>query len=365
MDMPWWVIDGLFRSAGTVGQVRCVYENMGDILVHRAIDHLMNGTRIVVYDKNSRMMRLVDSVVGLRRVLRYGMLGGGTLIFSPRNVGWLGSLEHLLARTEPLCCFGTGVADPEFWSRTFKATGHSPLDASIEGWLNVLRRFPMIGVRGVESERILRAWGIGGVEVIGDPAVAFARDKVTPKERRKRIGVNILNESHFWLGSKEHAIREMGKFVRNLTRDGWEVHLMPACEKDLVLATEIATALGRDKLHILSVFRQVEDYFEAVGRMDLFVGMRLHSYIAACCTHTPGIMVGYQPKCLDFTKTMGLEHQHIPTDQVDADDLMGFVAEQYASLDALQQDVAEKCSLMKRRLVAFAGRVANRLASQV
>jgi len=359
------IVKALFNRTRAVGQVRCGSENLGDIIVRQAIDHLMSGATIIVYDRTDPMMHLVESVIGLRRVLRYGMLGGGTLVFTPRHLGWLGTLENLLARTELLCVFGTGVVDPEFVARVYAAAGpRSPLDEeALEGWVTVLRRFPIVGVRGVESGRTLRDRGVGNLEVIGDPALVFARDEVSPKQCRKSIGVNILNESHFWPGSKERALGEMKSFLRNLILDGWEVHLMPACARDLALAEEFRANIGQDRLRIFSAFLQTNAYLAAVGGLDLFVGMRLHSYVAACCMHTPGIMVGYQPKCLDFARTIGLERHYIPTDLVDADQLMVDVGKLYASLEQAQQELFEKCGLMKRRLEAFARRVMDRFVA--
>lgn len=358
---PISIVKWLRSSSVMIGEVRCAYENLGDILVHRAIERLMKGIRIITYDDSDRALRWLVS----RKLFRFGMLGGGTLIFSPRNVGWLGSLESLLARTEPLCTFGTGVVDPEFVAGVYEAAGRrSPVnEESLQAWTALLRRFPIVGVRGVESARILRERGVVDVDVVGDPAVAFARDEVRPKVRRKRIGLNVLSESHFWPGSKERALKEMDRFARDLVSDGWEVHLMPACAKDLALAIEFADAVGRDKIRLCSVYDDVDVYMANMGALDLFVGMRLHSYVVACCMHTPGLVVGYQPKCLDFAKTIGLERYHIATHEVAADRLMAEVRDLYSALEMVQNEVAAKCSAMKQGLEAFAGRVAARLTS--
>ena len=55
---------------------------------------------------------------------------------------------------------------------------------------------------------------------------------------------------------------------------------MPATATDLTLAEELSAAVGRDRLRIFPSYRDVDAYLGAVGSLDLFVGMRLHSYIA-------------------------------------------------------------------------------------
>lgn len=346
----------------TIGEVRCLYENMGDILVGQAIDHLLDGVTVATFGDTS-FIRGADRLFGPRRVFRYAMLGGGTLILSPRNVGWLDVLEALLERAEPLCTFGTGVLDPEFSARAYEAAGRkSPIDdEGIDGWMSALHRFPIVALRGIESARVLREYGLEGVEVIGDPALIYARNAIVPKQRRKRIGVNIMNESMFWPDSKDRALNEMTKFVRCLVADGWEVHLVPATSSDLAVATQLDTDMGGGKLHIFHGFEDGQAYIEAVGSMDVYAGMRLHGYIAACCTSTPGVMIGYRPKGIDFSRTIGLEQYHIRTDEVDADQLMSAVTELYASLETVQQEVFEKSQRMKTGLKAFAARIKQRV----
>src|SRR5205823_8749709 len=87
-----------------------------------------------------------------------------------------------------------------------------------------------------------------------------------------------------------------------------------------------------------------------------FVGVKLHSVIAACCVQTPAIMVGYQPKCTDFMRTMDLEHYLIRTDALELDGLMALIAEVSADSEAIRQKQFEQCQFYRERLLDFRDR---------
>jgi hypothetical protein len=359
------MLKGLLLPRPSVAQVRCVQENLGDIMVYHAIERLLAGLTIVSYSKDCRKHRLIEETSFLRKIFRFAMLGGGTLIFSPRNVGWLGNLEHLVKHSIPLCTFGTGVVDPKFVAESNEAIGlASPLDEeSIEGWVECLKMFPFVSVRGNASKRILAEHGLNEVEVVGDPAIFYAYAKIHPKPRKKRIGINVLTTQNFWSGSRDGARDEMLQLIKVLNKDNWEVVLFPTCDEDLDFTAYVREQSGLKKIEVFSRYLDVEAYLTGIKEMDVFVGMRLHSVVAACCVYTPAIMVSYQPKGLDFMETIGLEKFHLRSDQFSADDLMARIESLYENLDEVQQEQYEKCDLMKKRLQGFAQRTERHIIS--
>jgi hypothetical protein len=354
------VVKGMINPGHTVAQVRCVYDNMGDIFVYLAIDRLLNGINIFSFSRDVTRMQLLERMIGFHRIAQYSMLGGGTLIYSPRTVGWAGDFKYLLQRTNPLCTFGTGVIDPDFLEAVYNSDNEkSPLDKEMmEEWIDTLQLIPLVAVRGVESERILAASGFTKCEVIGDPTMIYAEKEIRPKLMRKNVGINILETSYFWPGSKVKALEEMQKLLVILVDRGWNVTLFPASHEDVVVARRICmqTGLG-ERVQIFPNFLNVEAYIAGVATMDVFVGMRLHSYIAACCSYTPAIMVGYQPKCHDITRTLGMERFYFRTDKVQAEEVLAHLAEMYESPETIQAELYEKCQHMKEKLINFAARV--------
>ena len=189
------ILGACANPSHSIGHVRCEFDNFGDIMVCQALEELFGGLRLVTYSPDrSPKMRVFRSLFGLRRLFRYCGLGGGTLIFTPRKGGWLSTLEEISAETEPLFVFGTGVMDPDFR----RDLGIPLRSETMRSWVECLSRFKFLSVRGVESQRILNDHGLTGVQVIGDPALHFARVRYSSKPRRKRIGVNLTDYSHFW-----------------------------------------------------------------------------------------------------------------------------------------------------------------------
>jgi len=342
---------GFSDPSRTVAHVRGKFENFGDILVADAIEALFPSLHLIDCGL-SRKIRWLDSLVGLRRFYRYCCLGGGTVILAP---DWLPSLRFVCSRTIPLFTFGTGVIDPEFVRALY---GPGAVDeACIEGWIGCLEKFRLVSVRGVESQRTIAAHGFRRAEVIGDPALYFARDTVIPKRGAQSIGINVSNYSHFWGHSQQETVRILTDLTSWLTREGWTVTLFPSMPEDYTLSLGIREALDSDRIKIFSNYSEREAFLDELAAQDLFVGVKLHTVIAACCVSTPAIMIGYQPKCLDFMRTMDLEAFHIRSDRLDLDHLIAMIRMMAGDLEAIQLRQFESTQSFRGRLLDFRDRV--------
>jgi hypothetical protein len=342
---------GFADPAGAVAHVRGKFENFGDILVADAIVAMFPSLRLIDCGL-SRKVRWLDSLVGLRRFYRYGCLGGGTMILAP---DWLPTLQFVCARTIPLFTFGTGVIDPEFVRALY---GRGSVDeAGIKGWIECLKEFRFVSVRGAESQRILAEHGFPGATVIGDPALYYARDTIAPKRAAKRIGVNVSNYSHFWGHSQVETIRILSDLMSWLTRDGWAVTLFPSMPEDHTLSLGIRNALGSERIGIFGKYSDRESLLDELAAHDLFVGVKLHTVIASCCVYTPAIMIGYQPKCLDFMRTMDLEAYHIRADRLNLDHLIDMIRMMSGDLESIQRRQFESTQSFRCRLFDFRDQV--------
>ena len=169
---------GFTNPSRSVGHIRGKFENFGDILVADAIEAMFPGLRLIDCG-DGRKARWIDSLVGLRRFHQYSCLGGGTLVFGEH---WLRSLQFVCSRTIPLFTMGTGVIDPVFVAGLY---GDGAIAKScIDGWIECLKQFRFVSVRGVESQRILAEHGFDRARVVGDPALFYARGTIIPKRRR-------------------------------------------------------------------------------------------------------------------------------------------------------------------------------------
>jgi len=342
----------------SVAHIRCKQVNLGDVLMNDAVEALLTGLTVQTCSR-TRKVETLDSLIGLRRVFGYCVLGGGTLILAPRGIGWLEDVEYMIERTSPLCTLGTGVLDPFFYQEQHTLWPDRPLiDADcVDTWSKYLRRFRFVSVRGLESQRILSEFGFTDVEVTGDPALFFARGEFETGAPCRRIGFNLSNLPPFWGRSLEPAVRTLTTAVQRLERDGWTITLMPTQPEEEPLAHEIAREIGSSRVSVFRRYLEPKRFFDVLAAQDLFVGVKLHSVIAACCVHTPAIMIGYQPKCTDFMRTMGLERYLIRTDALQLDELMALIEDVSADPEPIRRKQFEQSQYYRARLLDFRDRV--------
>jgi hypothetical protein len=351
------VFKGLLEPSRTVAHVRGKFDNFGDILVSDAIAAMYSPLHLVDCGR-SRKTSWLDSLVGLRRFFRYSCLGGGTLVLAPT---WLPSVEFVTARTTPLFTMGTGVIDPEFVRGLL---GDAVISEScVEGWIECLERFRWVSVRGVESQRVLAECGFHRAEVVGDPALYYAWERVLPKAGNRRIGVNVSNYSYFWGNSQDATTRTLTDLIAWLDREGWKVTIFPSMPEDRVLSRSILGTIDSERIGIVD-YSDREALLDELAAQDLFVGVKLHTVIAACCVHTPAIMIGYQPKCLDFMRTMGLESNYIRADHLNLDDLVGRIGRVCDDLESVQRRQSEAVQFFRGRLLGFRNQVLHHLGTE-
>lgn len=351
------LVRGFYRPSRAVLEIRCAGDNFGDIMVGQAIEAMFE--ELTVVSLSSTALRRLDSAVGMKRFSRYCSLGGGTLIFASHYSSWLGDLQYAVERARPLFTFGTGVVDPAFLQHLQGLRpGRRPADPRMfEEWVACLRTFPFVSVRGVESHRILNDHGLRDVQVIGDPALYYSRDSISPKQHEKRIGINLSTYSHFWGDSQASTLQQMVKLIRWLQANGWTVTLFSSMAEDHVLAAQMIESEGLDRCDICTEHRDVGAYLARLEAQDIFVGVKLHTVIAACCVYTPAVMIGYQPKCYDFMATTGLERFFIRADQLEADHLIGMIENMYCDLESIQQEQFTRCQAFKRKQIDFRSRI--------
>jgi polysaccharide pyruvyl transferase WcaK-like protein len=183
--------------------------------------------------------------------------------------------------------------------------------------------------------------------------VQFARDTVIPKRAADRIGVNVSNYSHFWGHSQERTVRVLSDLISLLIHEGWMVTLFPSMPEDHTLSLGVRDAVDSDQLTVFGNYADRESLFEQLAAQDLFVGVKLHMVIAACCVTTPAIMIGYQPKCLDFMRTMGLETFHIRSDHLDLNHLVDVIRMMTGDLASVQLRQVEGTRSLRGRLLDF------------
>lgn len=196
------------------------------------------------------------------------------------------------------------------------AQGIGPIQRNISRNLCkiVLNRVNMITVRDQESMDLLKNIGITKpILVTADPVFALE-----PSENR------LNNETFFKYENKKSVIiilrpflkgkklfefeKTIAKFSDFLITKEWNVFFMPFQEvyDDKIILGVLEQTNHKDKIKVMSKFN-AQETLNIIRKMDLVIGMRLHSLIMACIVETPMIGLVYDIKVRNFLKLVNQE----------------------------------------------------------
>lgn len=339
--------------------IRCPFDNLGDIMVADAITEMLAPLRLLTLGP-SRSVRGLDRIYPLRKITKYACLGGGTLIFAPPGIGWLESVAFFDERVQSLCTFGTGVIDPQFRAHLHatRPNAFTIDDDTKRAWIRRLKSYAHISVRGVESQRILNESGLGDVEVIGDPALYYADSSLLPRRAATlRVGVNVSEYSDFWGNCQKTVVEELTSVIRKLSARGLSITLFPTQSADVTLSRKIAADLGVPAITVKTSYDSPRSFVAELREMDLFIGTKLHSVVCAFCAYVPAIMIGYQPKCYDFMKTMGFEDYWIRSDRVTSHAIVALVDDLLRDPSAIRERQWNAVQSYRHNMLNFRDRV--------
>jgi hypothetical protein len=300
--------------------------------------------------RHQRHLRALSSKLAHRLAAALGgevaMLGGGTLINS--NEGELRNYERMWDQTgRPVPIFGTGVKAPEFWSST---PGWS--DRRKE-WVALLNRLPIMGVRGPISRTLLEEAGAQNVIICGDPAVWYhvplgKMGKRNKFKQRRCVGINWGRPAGGMWGQMAQVEEVLADVARELQQSGLEIQLLPVCPQDVEGCCRIAELAGLGKESVQPVFASVSSFLRAAAHIELLIAMKLHAAVLAAVTSLPFLLLEYQPKCRDFTSSIGWQRFTIRTDAVGKHQLMNVISNMLDQRAVLEEELCESmCRLSK------------------
>jgi polysaccharide pyruvyl transferase WcaK-like protein len=240
---------------------------------------------------------------------RAAVLAGGTLINKSATIE---AAEIYCSLVKDFFVFGTGVASPSFWSG--RMVNGRPWQSDLPRWEAVLRRSTYVGVRGPYSAEILSESGIDGVEVVGDPVLAFASQDGETRSVPYSLGLNVgVSGGQVW-GSEDEIARQCMELAKLARQAGWTVRWFVVWPGDLAITRRAALASGTDK-HIHAVYSDQDAFLKLVRPLSAFLGMKLHAVALATCAFVPSVMLEYRPKCRDYMASIGQEALTVRTDR--------------------------------------------------
>ncbi len=318
-----------------IGYIGCLGKNnLGDAAMFLAIRKLFSSLNVLPF-KETKLLKAYQQITK-SNIYDAIFLGGGTLI----GKGYLDIFKEAKSNHKGKVIFGSGVRNPDFWERV-------GVDNRLMEWKELLEACNFVGVRGPLSQKILKDHGFHSAEVIGDPALNFARDKIKRKIRNKVLGINIGISNGFVWGNEKEILNKVIKLSRVLISKGWKLKFLPVWDQDVPYIEEAVKKIG-SKAEIFDSWKSIDRTLDFLEQCDLFIGEKLHSVILATCVYTPPIMLEYRPKCLDFMMSMELQEFNIRTDRLSIDPIIDLMERLYEKAEYYQNKIALKVNHYKQ-----------------
>lgn len=304
------------------------HQNLGDEVLYEAHKTLFPNLRFIPFRKLSPASSLIRLV--RRKGFAAGFLGGGTLI--NQSPAWIDYIKRVQAYGLPVYCFGTGVTEDKF-KFDFEKT-------NLKQWTPVLDTMPFVGIRGPRSMELLESVSFRKAKQIGDTALALAPAKMFAKKRNKVIGLNygISRKTLMW-GDNKNYTKQITAIIKGLIEQGYEIRLLPVWPDDIESNTSLLKYAGSKRCSMRIAYDNLNDYNKELNECSFFIGQKLHSTIFACMQRIPSIMIEYQPKCMDFMRSINLEDYVIKTSECTPDKIIEMIDLLSGNYDRIRETI--------------------------
>ena len=287
------------------------HDNLGDEAIYYVDQKLFPKYNLV-----SSNDRLISNIT---------LFGGGTLL--PH---W----PYICPINKYNYAFGVGVQDIKF----IKNYKNCYID------LTKKSNFRYLMVRGYISQKILKSWGIQS-EVIGDPVLSLEPNQYHSNPDSKRIMINLaFYNDKVWGDNETNIYIQMKNFCEYLKTNGYNPIIIPFWKKDELIINRFANDLG---LEVFKDWLDIEKTLNFIATGNALVGLKLHSLVFSAAAYVPFISIEYNPKCFDFSNSVGFDSYNIPTDKLTADKLIMLFNNLIKNRNMMKNQLEEKVSYFR------------------
>ncbi len=212
-----------------------------------------------------------------------------------------------------------------------------PFAGTLQAWIvrQALSRVRLVEVREGVSRRLLDGWHLP-TPVQNATDAAFLLEACPPDgglgivgtRGKPTIGMTVRK----WFRNPDQQVeyeRTMASFVDWLVEEwGAEVVFLPQVtyaegeDDDREAARSVVASVARhDRVRIVEDELGPEEIKWQCGRMDYFVGTRMHSNIFALSLGVPTVAIAYQPKTRGIMAALGLEDFVVPIEDLSLETL--------------------------------------------
>ncbi|MCE1245057.1 MAG: polysaccharide pyruvyl transferase CsaB [Firmicutes bacterium] len=239
----------------------------------------------------------------------------------------------------------------------FYAQGLGPLNLSKSRKFAafVMNQVDFITFRDEDSVTLAREIGVTKppIHVTGDPVFALEApgddilDPVAKAEKLEpgafRLGISVRP----WKTDSDY-IADIAKTADFFVKEKKAfVYLFPFQEsQDLEICKKIQRQM-ENTARIIPRKYPVDVMLGLMGRMDMVLGMRLHSLIFSVVQNTPAAGISYDPKVSALCEIAGLPYLHL--DVVTKDSIMDLALSVYEKKDDIKWNLPAKSSVLKEK----------------
>ncbi|MCC5909088.1 MAG: polysaccharide pyruvyl transferase CsaB [Clostridiaceae bacterium] len=192
----------------------------------------------------------------------------------------------------------------------FYGNGFGPINRNFNKKIaaHIINRVDAITVRDYQSKELMQSLGIHKkIEVTAD--VTFHMDLLSKEETDKILKQEKINEEDKFIGisvrrwkSQENYKEIIAKTGDYLGKRGYKIIFIPMQHpNDLTISQEIADLMEIEPKIIENKYSPKE-IIAIISRLDVLIGMRLHSLIFAAIHNIPMVGLEYDPKISSFLK---------------------------------------------------------------
>ena len=298
---------------GYIGWLR--HANLGDEALFDAYARLFPDLHLLSYETAPPVeLSLYRALIKRGPAYDAVFLGGGTLILHGE---YLELCRHALDRGCRLAAFGTGVVDADF-RQQFGA--NRDWQGRMRAWAQELNRFDFVGVRGDDSANALREAGVKDVQLTGDPAISACTSADPSRAETKRIAMNIGSFGPMF-GSQDQVNEAAREAAAALSERGYQIDVFALHTADEKAGRWLCNQ-GVGARDLWTEFRSIERFEQRIAQYDLVIAQKLHGVVLPLACGVPAISIAYEPKCLDFMRSVNMEDVCFRTDQLRASDLV-------------------------------------------
>jgi len=303
------------------------YKNLGDEALYKVIQEIFSSYRLVPVEIGDGDHSIFSPIT---------LIGGSTGI--PEWYEWLRPTRYNYV-------FGAGVKDPVFFGYNYIFREQM----KVKIMFDKLSIFRYIGVRGNISKALLLKCGIDS-EVIGDPCLSL-RPTDLKKKDEARIAISVGSDGILWGMDEGRLFHEIAKVCRELKREGYEPILVPFWEKNVLPVKKLAS---EEKIDYFDDWFNIKSTLNLIASSKIFIGQKMHSLVFSAAAGTPFISLEYQPKCYDFTQSVGFEKYNVKTDVASEERIMNLCADLLENYEEMERKLTTNVEKYRRKQKSFA-----------